>query len=362
MIIILTGTRPEIIKMAPVIVELTKRKIPYYFVHSGQHYTKEMDADIIRDLDLKQPDKNLGVGSGSHAVQTGRIMEGVEQVCLEIKPKAILVHGDTNTTLAGALVAKKLHIPVAHIEAGLRSFDYTMPEEVNRILVDRISDILFAPTKQAQENLLKEGITKSNIVVTGNTVVDAVHQHLKLAQTSTIVTKLNSNYVALKSGYILLTAHRPENVDSKESLEQLIKLLKHVHQKTNFQLLWPIHPRAAKNCTKFGISLPNFITVVQPAGYIDMLQLISAAQLILTDSGGIQEEAYLLHKPLMTLRPNTERPETLSANYIIHFSTTKFDTAWNKFINQEAVWGNELGSGTASTLIVDTLIKRINHV
>lgn len=359
MIVILTGTRPEIIKMAPVFKELQARKIPYFFAHSGQHYTKQMDADIIRDLQLRQPDKNLQVGSGSHAIQTGKVMEGIEQVCLDIKPKLMVVHGDTNTTLAGALVAKKLHIPVAHVEAGLRSFDYTMPEEVNRTLVDRISDILFAPSEQAKQNLLNEGIKAAQIVVTGNTIVDAVNQHVSLANNSQSLTKLTKEHPTIKNGYLLVTAHRPENVDDAANLTALFLLLEHAATVTDKPILWPMHPRTAKSIADFSIKIPKSIIVIEPVGYIEMLQLMCQAELILTDSGGIQEEAYLLKKPLMTLRPNTERPETLSANFIIHRSLPKFDQAWKKYQSNSVEWDTTLGTDTASAIIVDTIEKAL---
>lgn len=359
MIVILTGTRPEIIKVAPVLHELDRKKIPYHFIHSGQHYTKQMDADIIRDLKLRTPDTNLKVGSGTHAVQTGKIMAGVEQVCLEIKPSLLLVHGDTNTTLAGALVAKKLHIPVAHIEAGLRSFDYSMPEEVNRILVDRISDILFAPTEQAQLNLVNEGIKKSQIFVTGNTVVDAVRHHTTLAANAPFLENVTKKFPQIAKGYFLLTAHRPENVDTQAKLAELFVLLTHILKTTKKPIIWPIHPRTSKNIALFKLQVPAGVIILEPTGYIEMLQLITNSELVLTDSGGVQEEAYLLKKPLMTLRPNTERPETLTANFIINLSPKKFDQAWERFNTNQVVWGDELGTGEASQIIVQTILEKI---
>jgi UDP-N-acetylglucosamine 2-epimerase (non-hydrolysing) len=359
MIALITGTRPEIIKMAPIIKELQRRQLPFVFIHSGQHYTKEMDADIIADLQLPQPTVNLHVGSGSHAVQTGKIMEGVEKVCFDYTPSIMVVHGDTNTTLAGALVAKKLHIPVAHIEAGLRSFDYKMPEEVNRTLVDRMSDILFAPTEQARQNLLKEGIDPETIYVTGNTVVDALHQHLPLANHSSIFEKitLSPSATLADPAYILLTAHRAENVDTKPNLEKLLYLLEHIHTKLYLPIVWPMHPRTQHTLTEFELTLPPFVITTEPVGYIDMLALLSKADLVLTDSGGVQEEAYLLHKPLMTLRDSTERPETLSANFIIHMDTQKFDSAWNAYQQNQVKWDDTLGTGTAHQLIIDQLEK-----
>ncbi len=345
---LLVGTRPELIKMAPVIREAQLRQINFIFIHSNQHYTSEMDAAILQDLQLPAPDFHLNVGSGSHAVQTGKVMERVEQICLQHKPVLLVVHGDTNTTLGGALSAKKLHIPVAHVEAGLRSFDYRMPEEINRILTDRISDLLFAPNEIARNNLLKEGISDKLITVTGNTVVDALQQHLPLSSTQTILSDIGVQ----KGQFILMTAHRPENVDSKEQLSRLIRLLNHISERTKLQIIWPMHPRTATRLSEFSIELPNFIRVVPPLGYLNMLRLIEAAQLVLTDSGGIQEEAYILKKPIMTLRNSTERPETLTANFLIHLSSNKFDKAYSAIEAKRLHWGNSCGDGTAAKQII----------
>jgi UDP-N-acetylglucosamine 2-epimerase (non-hydrolysing) len=351
MIAVLVGTRPEIIKMAPVMRALRSKKIPFVFIHSNQHYSVEMDQQIIDDLRLPTPDFQLHVGSGTHAVQTGRIMKGVEKICQKIKPSILVVHGDTNTTLGGALTAKKLKIPVGHVEAGLRSHDYQMPEEINRILTDRISDLLFSPTEQAKQNLLKEGIDDKTIIVTGNTVVDALQQHLPLAKKSTIIRKYGLN----KTPFLLATAHRPENVDTQECLESLINLLTHAHQKTKFQVVWPIHPRTAQKLAEFHLTLPSSWLLVPPVGYIEMLALTHAAKLIMTDSGGVQEEAYVLQKPLITMRDSTERPETLSANFIIGTDLKKFDKAWTAFQKKQVSWAAAFGKGDAGVKIAQEL-------
>ena len=355
-IAILIGTRPELIKMAPVIRRLRERKIPFIFIHSGQHYSQEMDQQIMEDLKMPKPDYNLEVGSGTHASQTGRIMERVENICLERKPPVMLVHGDTNTTLAGALTAKKIHIPVGHIEAGLRSYDYRMPEEINRILTDRISDILFAPTEGARQNLLKEGIDDKLIKVTGNTVVDAVKEHLTFCQKSLILSKLGFK----EEGYIVITAHRPENVDDPDNLKQLIELLDYVSNKLGKKIIWPIHPRTEKQVKEFKYEIPENILTIPPIGYIDMLKLLNCSALVLTDSGGVQEEAYVLRKPLITLRDSTERPETLTANFIVHLSREKVDKALKAYENNNIHWDNVFGNGTASDKIVDALVPYVN--
>jgi UDP-N-acetylglucosamine 2-epimerase (non-hydrolysing) len=350
---ILVGTRPEIIKIAPVMRELKKQRIPYIFIHSNQHYAKELDEAILKDLDLSKPDYQLQVGSGTHAVQTGKIMEGVENICIKEKITLMIVHGDTNTTLAGALTAKKLHIKVCHIEAGLRSFDYRMPEEINRIITDRISDILFAPTAMAQQNLLKEGIGGEAVIVTGNTVVDALLQH------QTIAAKQDTfKRVAVQPNkYVLLTMHRAENVDEKPKLLSLIKVIDHVSKKLKLPVVWPVHPRSTKQLEAFEIKLPKSFVLIDSVGYLDMLQLLSNASMVLTDSGGVQEEAYILKRPLITLRNSTERPETLSANFIVDTSIKKVDHAIDAFKNGKVKWNNELGDGSASKTIVAAIKK-----
>lgn len=354
MIAVLVGTRPELIKMAPALRRLQERNIQNIFIHSDQHYSHDMDEQIIKDLKLKEPDFHLEVGSGTHAVQTGRIMEGVEKILLKTKPEILVVHGDTNTTLGGALTAKKLHIPVAHVEAGLRSFDYKMPEEINRILTDRISDILFAPTKIARDNLLKEGIDSKLIVLTGNTVVDALKDHIVFAKNSKILNKLKVK----KDGYILVTAHRPENVDDENRLKKLIELLEYGCKLLNKTMIWPIHPRTKKQIEKYKMKLSPKIRTIDPVGYIDMLSLMNNASFIFTDSGGIQEEAYILKKPLITLRDSTERPETLSANFIVDLDKEKLKEAVRDFQGGKVSWKKDaFGLGNASKIIVDTLEK-----
>lgn len=352
MIAVLVGTRPELIKMAPVLKRLVEKQISFIFIHSGQHSSIQMDQKIMKDLELPKPDYNLHVGSGTHAVQTGRIMERVEEIFLHKSPRVVVVHGDTNTTLAGALTAKKLHIRVAHVEAGLRSFDYKMPEEVNRILVDRISDILFAPTEEARENLLKEGIDDKLIIVTGNTVVDSLKDHVKLAQNSRILKKLKLE----KDEYILVTAHRPENVDNKGRFKNLLDLLDDASKLLKRKVIWSIHPRSKKQLDNFRLKIPDSIILIEPVGYIDMLCLIVNAHFIFTDSGGIQEEAYIFKKPLITLRNSTERPETLSANFIVDLDKDKLKQAIESFQNKKVSWNEHIfGDGNASKIIVSTL-------
>ena len=357
MIAIVIGTRPEMTKMAPILRKLKEEDLPYIFIHSNQHYSKELDEKIMSDLKIDTPHYNLNVGSSSHAVQTGQVMAGAEAIFIDVKPDFVLVHGDTNTTLAAAVAAKKLNIPVGHIEAGLRSFDQKMPEEINRILIDRISDLLFAPTEIAKKNLQHDGLDGEGVFVTGNTFVDALQQHVVLSEASDILTELALE----KDEYILVTAHRPENVDTDVKLRGLIVLLEHASKKLGKKIIFPAHPRTAANIKKFNINLSDNISLTDPVGYVDMLSLIQHTSLIMTDSGGLQEEAYVLKKPLITLRTSTERPETLTANFIIGTSVDDFDTAWKAFENKTPYWENSFGDGDASSKIIESIKSYLHH-
>lgn len=352
MIAVLIGTRPEFIKLALVLRAFEKKKISYILIHSGQHYSLELDKQIMEDLKLPDPDYNLDVGSGSQAQQTGKIMLGVEQILIREKPEALVVHGDTNTMLAGSLAAVKLHIPIAHVEAGLRSFDNNMPEEINRIITDRISTLLFAPTKGTKQNLLREGVAENKIFVTGNTIVDALADHLPLAEKSSILRQCS-----LKSGdYILVTAHRVETVDEPKRLRALISLLNYATVILKKKIIWPIHPRTMKQLKENVIKLGDNIKTIPPINYLDMLSLISNASFIMTDSGGIQEEAYILKKRLVTLRNSTERPETLTANFLVDLDKDKLKKAVKTFEDGKVYWQKDVfGKGNASRLIVDHL-------
>lgn len=350
---VLVGTRPELIKIAPALCALEKRSIRYLFIHSNQHYSEELDKKIISDLQIRKPDVNLGVGSSSQGEQTANILTGMDKILQRYTPKILLVHGDTNTTLGGALSAKKMHVPVAHIEAGLRSFDLEMPEEVNRTLTDHISTVLFAPTRQAKINLLKEGISK-NVFVTGNTIADAVRIYAPLIAKSGVLEKQK----IVRDQYILATAHRPENVDSESRLEKLMRVFSHAGTYRSQEILWPIHPRTQKNIQRYHIAIPRNIHVIRAVGYIDMLALLSNASLVITDSGGIQEEAYILHRPLITVRSSTERPETMSANFLVDLSREKMTKALRAYKSRTIRWHPAFGDGKASERIVDIIINK----
>ena len=270
--------------------------------------TYEMDKAFFNDLELPEPKYNLDVGSGTHAVQTAKILTGIEEVLLKEKPDVVLVQGDTNTVMAGALAASKLHIKIGHVEAGLRSYDRSMPEEINRIIADHISDYLFAPTETSRQNLLAEGIPNEKIFVTGNTVVDAVYQNLEISKKHMdVLAKLG---VSPKK-YFLATLHRAENVDVKERLASVLDALRELWAKYDMPIIFPMHPRTAKMVEMFGLSLEG-ITVLPPQGYLEFLQLEENAFVILTDSGGLQEEGCILGTPCVTLRDNT--PPILEAS------------------------------------------------
>jgi len=333
---IILGTRPEIIKMSPVVRECEKQDLDYFILHTGQHYSYNLDKIFFQDLDLPAPKYNLDVGSGSHAEETGKMLIGIEKILKEEKPDIVLVEGDTNTVLAGALAATKLHVKVGHVEAGLRSYDRTMPEEINRVLADHVSDYLFAPTEKAKENLLREGIEEDKIFATGNTIVDAVYQNLEIARRKVnILNKLNLN----SKDYFLVTAHRQENVDNKERLKGILEGLELVHDEFNLPIIYPIHPRTKKKIREFGLEIPEEIRLIEPLGFLEFLQLEADAKLVLTDSGGVQEETCILKVPCVTLRDNTERPETLEvgSNVLAGTNQTRILDSVRVMLNKQAL-------------------------
>lgn len=347
------GTRPEIIKMSPVIRTCVDQKIDHFVIHSNQHYSENMDAIFFKELELEQPKHNLNVGSGLHGEMTAKILTGTENILLQEKPDWVLVQGDTNTVLAGALATSKLGIKIGHVEAGLRSYDRTMPEEINRILTDHISDALFAPTQKQADILLNEGIDKTKIFVTGNTIVDAVFQNIKLVDKHPELSHYSTE------NYFLLTCHRPSNVDSKENLSKLLTAIATVAQKYNYPVYFPIHPRTKKQIEIFNIQIDSSIKLIDPVGYLEMLALEKNAKLIFTDSGGIQEEACILQVPSLTLRDNTERPETLDvgASVLVGYNTQKIITEADRLIAIKRNWPNPFGDGTAALKIINQIIS-----
>ena len=361
MFAIILGTRPEIIKMSPLIRSCEKKGIDYFVLHTGQHYSYEMDRVFFKDLHLPAPRYNLDVGSGSHAVQTGAIMAGVEKILADEKPEVVLVQGDTNTVLAGTLAAsksyvrgpEKLPVEVGHVEAGLRSFDRTMPEEINRIIADHISDYCFAPTDVAKKNLLHEGIEEKKIFVTGNTIVDAVRQNLVLSNES---RKTIADLGLSEKGYFLVTLHRQENVDDKTRLEGIFTALTRLHTTTGVPIVFPVHPRTEKMIKSFGLDLRG-INLIPPQGFLDFLQLESNARLALTDSGGVQEETCILGVPCVTIRDSTERPETVAvgANIVAGVSPDNIIKAAETMLEKQGTWENPFGDGKAGERIIAEL-------
>jgi len=351
---IILGTRPEIIKMSPIVRYLKEKSVDFFILHTGQHYSYEMDRIFFQELELPDVDYNLEVGSSTHGQQTGRMLSEIENVLLKEKPDNILVQGDTNTVLAGALAASKLGIKVGHVEAGLRSFDRSMPEEVNRVIADHLSDYLFAPTVTAQQNLIREGISNEKIFVCGNTVVDALFQNIGISENKLSVL---DDLDLQKGGYFLVTAHRQENVDNEDHLNDIVHGLLCLYQRYGLPIIFAAHPRTAKRLADFNITLPDEIKTIQPPGYLEFLQLEKYAELVLTDSGGVQEETCILKVPCVTLRNNTERPETIDvgSNILVGTDPSKILDGANVMINKPRDWINPFGDGKASEKIISVL-------
>jgi UDP-N-acetylglucosamine 2-epimerase (non-hydrolysing) len=354
---VVLGTRPEIIKFSPIIREFERLGLDYFVLHTGQHYSYNMDRVFFEQLELPEARYNLDVGSGSHAEQTGKMLIGVEKVLVSERPSIVLVEGDTNTVLAGALAAVKLGIKVGHVEAGLRSYDRQMPEEINRVLADHCSDMLFAPTEKSKQILLGEGIAAEKIFVTGNTIVDAVYQNLDIAKRKVnVLEELDVE----TDGYFLVTVHRQENVDNEKRFRGILEGLELVNKEFGLPVIYPIHPRARKQLKAFGIAVDG-VRIVDPLDYLSFLILESNARLVLTDSGGVQEETCILGVPCVTLRYNTERPETLDVGSNV-LAGTEPDGIVKKvdfMLNKGRGWPNPFGDGKAGQRIVELLREKI---
>jgi UDP-N-acetylglucosamine 2-epimerase len=305
-IISVVGARPQFIKLSALSKELRK-KHQEVILHTGQHYDDELSKIFFSELSIPEPDYNLGIGSAEHGEQTGRMLKGIEEVLIFETPDLVIVYGDTNSTLAGALAAVKQKIPVAHVEAGLRSFKRSMPEEVNRVLTDQVSSLLFCPTKTSVQNLRKEGITKG-VHLVGDVMYDSLRQHIRRAEKiSGIMKKLNLS----KKNFYLITIHRAENTDLQENLRKIAEILSGLDKKTVF----PVHPRTKKSLSGFNLSdnlkSKGHLLLIDPVSYLDMLVLEKNARCVLTDSGGVQKEAFFLETPCLTLREETEWVETV---------------------------------------------------
>jgi len=347
----IVGARPQFIKCAPLSRELRKEHTEV-LIHTGQHYDPEMSDIFFSDLSIPEPDYNLGVGSGPQGQQTGEILARVEEVLLQEEPEMVIVFGDTNSTLAGALAAVKLHVPVAHVEAGLRSFDRTMPEEVNRVVTDHVSGLLFCPTETAVRNLAREGITEG-VHLTGDVMVDALEYNRKRAkETSRVLSRFGLH----PGEYLVLTVHRPANTDSGPHMESILDAL----GKAGLPVLFPVPPRTRRALEGHGLwdRLPENVVATDPLGYLDMLHAMACAKKILTDSGGIQKEAYLLGVPCITLRDTTEWVETVRDgwNVLVGADREKIEEAVRHFSpagERSMVFGGVGAAGRIAGVIGD---------
>lgn len=358
---IVLGTRPEIIKMAPIIRECEKRKLDYFVLHTGQHYSKELDEQIFSDLDLAKPKYNLGVGSQPYRKQVGIMTREIEKIFEKEMPNLVLVQGDTISVLAGALAAKKLNIKVGHHEAGLRSHDTTMLEEINRVIVDHISDYLFTPTPDALKNLHQEGKEPSRIFFTGNTIVDALNQNIEIAKSK---SKILATTGLKSKGYFLVTAHRAENVDKPEKLKDILSGLAKIYREFAIPLFFPIHPRTLARIKESNLAIPHGVNLINPVGFLDFLILEQNARLVITDSGGVQEECFVLKVPCVTIRENTERPETIEygMNILAGTNPEKMLLATKEMMTKNhnmKEWENPFGDGHAAERIIDILVEKV---
>jgi UDP-N-acetylglucosamine 2-epimerase (non-hydrolysing) len=362
---LVVGARPNFMKIAPLLLEIRKHNnthkygdvtIEYLLVHTGQHYDLQMSDAFFRELNIPDPDVNLEVGSGSHAVQTAEIMIRFEKVCIQEKPDWIIVVGDVNSTMACTVVASKLGLKVAHVEAGLRSFDRTMPEEINRLVTDALADLLLTPSEDADQNLLKEGVLQDKIKRVGNIMIDTLILNLEKAR----ALKPHGHYGVEEKKYVFVTLHRPSNVDGKDSLLKIMQNLIALSQR--LPVIFPMHRRTEKNLIEYGImptqnQHPN-LKLCKPVGYFESIGLADKARFVLTDSGGLQEETTYLKVPCLTLRPNTERPITISlgTNRLTSIETLENDIKQILNGNHQLGVIPELWDGLTSGRILKILI------
>ena len=355
-IAIVVGTRPEIIKMAPVVRACLDRGVPYLLLHTGQHYSFELDGVFFAELGLPAPHRNLEVGSGSQSYQLAAVIEGLAPVLVEERPDVVLVEGDTNSVLTAALAANKSGIAVGHVEAGLRSYDRRMPEELNRVLTDHLADWLFAPTPGARDILRGEGLPASRIHVTGNTVVD----ELLLQRLRADRPGLAERFGVTPGRYALATVHRAENVDDDGRLRSILAGLDAAGRALGIPVLAAFHPRTTARMAALGLAASGTLRGLPPLGYLDFLGLHAAAALMLTDSGGLQEEACCLGVPCVTLRDNTERPESVAvgANVLAGAETEAIVACARAMAAKPRTWENPFGDGMSGLRIVDLLTGR----
>jgi len=359
-IFLVAGARPNFMKVAPLIRQLNKKKLEFKLIHTGQHYDYEMSKIFFDGLGIPEPDIYLNVGSASHAVQTAKIMIEFEKIILKENPLLVIVVGDVNSTLACSLVAKKLDIKIAHVEAGLRSFDQRMPEEINRILTDQLSDFLFITEPSAEANLKREGIDQNKIFFVGNIMIDNLLMNLERAKGLNTLTKYNLNV----KDYALMTIHRPSNVDNVANLKKIIEIIKYIQER--MKVFFPIHPRTRKRLEEFDLEknlISSNLILSEPIGYLEFLNLMLNSKVILTDSGGIQEEASYLKVPVLTLRENTERPITIKkgTNEIVGTDFEKIKNYISKILTDKYKKGQniEKWDGKTSERIADIIEKKI---
>jgi len=347
------GARPNFMKMAPIVLELQRRGLSQTLVHTGQHYDARMSDVFFDELGMPKPDLFLGVGSDSHAKQTAAIMVAFEAACLEQQPDLVIVSGDVNSTVAAALVAAKLQIPLAHVEAGLRSFDRAMPEEINRVVTDRISDLLFASEESGVTHLRNEGVAESSIHHVGNCMVDSLFKHVETA-----LARQPWNDFDLKPGqYALLTLHRPSNVDDDAALRSLMNTIESVAKQ--IPVLFPVHPRTRARLAKANIEAPAGLRLADPLPYLTFLGLMARARCVMTDSGGIQEETTALRVPCLTIRENTERPATITwgTNRLVGTDPVQIHSAFAEILDGRWPEGNlpPFWDGKAAERVVDVV-------
>jgi UDP-N-acetylglucosamine 2-epimerase (non-hydrolysing) len=355
------GARPNFMKMAPIIAAINRRpnEVSQTLVHTGQHYDEAMSTVFFGDLSMPEPDVTLETKSGTPSRQMARIMPLFEEVLIARQPDWVVVVGDVNSTIACALVASKLNVRVAHVEAGLRSFDRAMPEEINRLLTDQIADLLLTPSADADANLLREGVPAERIVRVGNVMIDTLFQQLKRARNSAILDELELG----PREFAVLTLHRPANVDDPESLSRILFAMGAIARK--LPVIFPAHPRTQARMREFNLVAPVGVRVISPLGYLDFLQLWSNARLALTDSGGLQEETTALGVPCLTLRENTERPITIEqgSNRLVGSNPSRIVRAAREILSGRVSYAGrapELWDGNAADRIVETLIARSN--
>ena len=356
-VILVVGARPNFMKIAPIHSELSQRGIDQILLHTGQHYDENMSKVFFDDLGMPQPDIYLGIGSGSHATQTAKVMVEFEKVCNQHKPSMVVVVGDVNSTVACSMVCAKEWIPCAHVEAGLRSFDREMPEEINRLITDAISNFLLTPSPDGDENLRKEGVPEERIKRVGNIMIDSLFNNLERSKSSTIHADLGVE----KGAYGVLTLHRPSNVDEKEAFIRILVALEQIGKR--IPLVFPLHPRTRNRAEEHGLierleSVPN-IVLTDPRGYLDFVALMAESKLVLTDSGGLQEETTALGIPCLTLRENTERPITVTegTNTIVGNQTQKILDSANDILDNGGKVGRipDLWDGQTAKRIADII-------